>query len=165
MATKDQSVMILMLIGTLMAYVKHSETTRKVDKLRKDIRKGLSAMYLYDGAEYDRIAKEADIVWEGAKKELNNLNYTISLIATCRALWSMLDDSPHQQLWFTERTFTAAMQSMEGVSTRKDTYDVERDSNMLTDIFGRLLGIEKKKPLRELSARIQLKKKEPAYAG
>ncbi|WP_345985300.1 hypothetical protein WCX49_11905 [Sulfurimonas sp. HSL-1656] len=163
MTSKEQSIKVLMLIGTLISYVKHGETTRKIDRLRKHVRKGLQALYNANPSDYDRIAKEADIVWAGAKHELDDMNYTISLIATCRALWSMLDGSPYQQLWFTERTFTAAMQSMEGVTTRQDTYEVERDSNMLTDIFGRLLGVEKKRSLRVLSAQIKLKQKESVY--
>lgn len=166
---KETAIKALMLMGTLLTYIKPHESTRAIDKIKRNVRKGLNALYRYDEAMYDTLTKEADAVWEKAKRAANNKEYTVSLIAMLNALWATLDGNRYQTIWFTEKTYQKAIASMIGVSAREDDVQVESDSYFLTDIFAEGLGVKKDSAFgriaAEAKARKALREKELAYTS
>lgn len=161
---KKTAVKALMLIGTLLSYIKPDESTSSINKLKSNTRKGLQVLYKSDPALYGELSKEADDIWEKAKRAANDTHYTVSLTAMITAIWAALDGNRYQTLWFTEKTFQRAIASMIGVSSRDDDVQIERDSHFLTDIFADGLGIKKESRLSGLvrteKARKLLKEKE-----
>ena len=138
---KQTAIKALMLMGTLLAYIKIHEQTKAINKIKRDVRKGLQSIYRSDEVLFNRLSKEADEVWEKAKRAANDKEYTVSLIAMLSALWALLDGNRYQTLFFTERTFQRCISSMAGIATRQDDVAIEKDSFFLTDIFAGGLGI------------------------
>lgn len=138
---KQTAIKALMLMGTLLSYIKIHEQTKAINKIKRDVRKGLRSIHRSDEALFGRLSKEADRVWEKAKRAANDKEYTVSLIAMLSALWALLDGNRYQTLFFTERTFQRCISSMTGIATHQDDATIEHDSFFLTDIFAEGLGI------------------------
>lgn len=147
---KQTAVKALMLMGTLLSYIKANEQTKAIDKIKRDVRKGLRSIYGSDEVLFDRLSKEADEVWEKAKRAANDKEYTVSLIAMLSALWALLDGNRYQTLFFTEKTLQRCISSMTGIATRKDDATIEQDSFFLTDIFAEGLGVETETGLKPI---------------
>jgi O-methyltransferase involved in polyketide biosynthesis len=157
MNEKQTAIKALMLMGTLLAYVDPHETTRAIDKIKRNVRKGLTTLYRSDRSLYAELSKDADRIWEKAKLAANDTGYTVSLPAMLNAIWSALDGNRYQTMWFTENTYQRAMSSMAGVSVRDDDVQIESDSYFLTDIFTEGLGLQKKKTLGRIAAQAKVK--------
>lgn len=138
---KQTAIKALMLMGTLLSYIKANEQTKAIDKIKRDVRKGLRSIYRSDEVLFDLLSKEADEVWEKAKRAADDKEYTVSLIAMVSSLWALLDGNRYQTLLFTDRTLQRCISSMTGIATRQDDATIEQDSFFLTDIFAEGLGI------------------------
>lgn len=127
-----------------MAYIKHSETTRKFDKLRKHTRFAINNLHKQNSVNFSELAISSNDTWEAARKELDNIDYTVSVSLSLTTLYGFLDGSPYQTMFFTQKTFKEAIASLIH-SDRKpiegDEDQVHTDSVKLTEIFVKLLGI------------------------
>lgn len=142
--SKEQALSILLLMASFMAYITHQETTRKFDKLRKHTRKAINDLHKSNTVKFKELAISSNDVWEQARKDLDNIDYTISISLALTTLHGFLDGTPYQELFFTRKTFREAIASLMH-SNRKDREgdedQVHTDSVKLTEMFGRLLGV------------------------
>ena len=102
----------LFLISVMLAYVEPHETTRKIDKLRKQIRKGIKKSEQKYGDDLLQIAKDADAAWTQACTIItkdSHINLAMGLIVS--ALYAALDNNAGRNVWFTDRTFEEAASS------------------------------------------------------
>ena len=150
MTDEERDTCIRMLMGTLLANVEPDETTRPINRLRLQFRKGLRRLYKRDSKYYDRMSTEADDVWNQVKDELNDKDYTVNLNIALSILEGLLTD----RLWFTSKTFEKAMNSMYEAGKHEPSLDVEKDSNRLIDLFADKLGIKKDNHLSLLKSKI-----------
>lgn len=153
--SNEKGVAVLLLIATLLSFIKPYETTKKIDKLRTQIRKRFNDMVKHRPEFAKEAIKESDLVWEKAKKEIDNHNYTIGLEPSILALYSLIEDTKYGKQWFTVKTFYDAMRSMEAVTDeRVDDAHVEQASNHLVDIFADALCIHKDTRLNLLRKKV-----------
>jgi hypothetical protein len=137
-------------MGTLLALIKPYETTRKIDKLRKQFRKGIRSLFTADKDLYYKTSHNAERVWQEVKNTLNDHNYVVDLPLALIVLDGLLTD----KYWYTQRTFDMALGSMEAVGGDEPTLDVENDTNRLIDLFSEHLGMKKDKGLSAMKLRI-----------
>lgn len=150
-----QGVAILMMIATLLGMVRPDETTKKIDKLRTQIRKRFNELIKRKPTFAHECMMESNRVWEHAKKEVNDLHFTIGLEPALLALYAFIEDDKIGGAWFTKRTFYEAMRSMEMVVDARDNdAEVEKASNNLVDIFADALGIKQSNKLKLMKQRI-----------
>jgi len=162
--TRDQTINILLLIAAISAYITPYETTKKFDKFRKQIRKGIRSLHNTNSVQFKELAISSNDVWEKAKEELNNTDYTISVSISLVTLYGFLDDSPYRDMFFSQKTFTDAIGSLMHTNRKESDGDKEQthtDSVKLTELFGRLLGITTQTKL----SFVKLKMKNNAFLG
>lgn len=94
--TKEQSLSILLLMASFMAYITPNETTRKFDKLRKHTRKGINDLHKSNTVKFKELAIASNDTWERARIKLNNIDYTISVSLSLVTLYGFLDASPYR---------------------------------------------------------------------
>ena len=144
-----------MMIGTLLAMVKHDEQTQKIAKLRRQFRKGLASLHRSDKKAYSDMAISADTIWNTCKEELNDKNYVVDLVLALRVLYDFLDGSKYRNMFFTDNTFFKAVNSMDEITKEDVSYDVEESTNTLIDMFGRGLGVKQDSKLKLMRTNIQ----------
>ena len=155
--TKEKTIVVLMLIATLMGYVRHNETTLKISKLRKHIRLNVNRLERRDKELYDALVKESSTAWKYAQEKINNRNFEIVMSETLRALWYLIEPSEYRNIWFTDKTILEAIGSMEGhgwMTKEKDDDEVIEDSNELITYFQEALGLSKKNKLSYLKSKV-----------
>lgn len=156
--TKDQAISVLVLLAALASYIEHNETTRKFDKLRKHIRKGIKRLHEINKGEYDRLSIGSNDVWEQIKKEIADDHFTVSISVALLALYSFIERTDYAEMWFTKRTFFDAIDSIQYQDRKEfadDAVHVERDTNRLCDAFARVLKIEKPKKLSMIKMKLK----------
>jgi len=153
---KRQNMILLLIIATLVAQIEHYETTRRINKLRRQIRLGLNKYIRCNSEEYTGYLRDATSIWESAKSEVDENGFTVSLSLALVICYDLLDDK-HKQLWFTAKTFEAAVSSLEhGYELDATT---EASSKWLIDKFTDELGISKTesplaKRIRSIKAKV-----------
>lgn len=158
--TEPQAVRTYMLIGALLAHVRPHEQTPKVTKIRTQFRKWMNKLVKHIGKEqYLDHAREADRIWEEAKKECGGEEYVIAISSTLRELYYPLEGTKYARWVFSPKRYFEACQSLE-MSAETPLVSAELDGYELGGIFLRLLGIKQKDRLAEIRARMKLKQQE-----
>lgn len=142
--TKEQSLSILLLMASFMAYITPNETTRKFDKLRKHTRKGINDLHKANTVKFKELAISSNDTWERARVELDNIDYTISVSLSIMTLYGFLEGSPWRNMFFTDKTLREAIASLmhEHRKPREgDAEQVHTDSVKLSEMFAKILGI------------------------
>ena len=152
---KKEAIVVLMLLSTMFAQVKHYETTKKINKLRVQIRKKVNLFWDKYPNEATELSKKAGSAWEDAKNEINDRDFMIDLPLSIIIIYSMLDDNKYQNLWFTNKNFISAYQSMNAIEPDTVSVDVENDSALLVEIFAKALGLYKDNGLKALKATVK----------
>jgi hypothetical protein len=155
MMTNQQGYAVLMLISTLCSYIEPKDTTKKFDKLRTQIRKGIQRLYLKNHNKFLENSVYADGVWERAKIEIANEGYVVSISHTLLALYRLIEETFYQSLWFSEKTFVEAINSIHHKYEETITCDVEIDSNHLVDIFCKHLGYQKPSKMKFIKQKVE----------
>lgn len=157
--TKQQAISVLMLMAALASYIEHNETTRKFDKLRKHIRKGIAHLHKVNRGEYDRLSIGSNDVWEEIKAETADDHFTVSISVALLALYSFIERTEYAELWFTQKTFFEAIDSIQYRDRKEfeatDAVKVESDTNRLCDAFAKCLKIDKPKSLAMLKLKLK----------
>ena len=159
---KATATKILMLIFALLAQIDAKEHTKKTDKLTSQVKKYLRKLFISRPAIHDKLAHEAENVWESAKQKIlanhSMREYEVSLSATLSALYGLLEHVGYPELAFTERTFESALLSIQAFwqpnPESAGDLQIERWSGELIDLFAGELGIEKDNKLRTLKAKV-----------
>lgn len=142
--TKEQSLSILLLMASFMAYITPQETTRKFDKLRKHTRNGIRDLHKTSMVKFKELAIASNDTWERARIELDNADYTISVSMSIVTLYGFLDNSPWRNMFFTDKTLKEAIASLmhEHRSPKEGNAEqVHTDSVKLSEMFAKILGI------------------------
>lgn len=150
MLDKDKATIILMLIATLLGHIEHTETTKKVDKLRKQCRFAITKLYKSNKDKYKELVNRTDEVWKYAKDIIADNHFEIVMSESLNALYGFISDSEYKSLWFTKKTFTDALNSISDNRRNNMNYDVDKtneDSNTLVDYLQEALGLSKKSKL------------------
>ena len=139
---EKQGMALLMMIGTMFAQINHDETTRKINKVRKQIRQGIVKYNFKVGDQrYEAIVKYANEVWEAAKADIDPDSFKVSLALAMSIAYSLLEE-PYKTLWFTEKNFDKALGSLEyGFEL---TSEVEEASQWLITKFEKELKLNTK---------------------
>jgi hypothetical protein len=137
-------------MGTLLAMVEPDETTKKINKLRRQFRKGIRSLHRADQALYTKVVMEADDLWNKVKDSLQDHDYTVDLPLALIILNGLLTD----RYWYTQRTFDMALGSMDKVGGDSPTLDVENDTNRLIDLFAEHLNMKKDNKLKAIKTNI-----------
>ena len=139
--TERQGLTILFMLGTMFAQIEHHETTRSINKIRKQIRLGIGKYHKKVGEEkYMQTVEYANTVWEAAKKDVNPNEFTVSLAWAMSIAYGLLD-KPYKSLWFSELNFDKALRSLEYGFVL--TPEVKDSSEWLIGVFEDMLEIEK----------------------
>ena len=161
MRNKDLSVKIIMLMFSLMRQIRADEHTKKSNKLAMQMKKYLRKLYMLAPDYHDKLAHEAEAVWSSAKSEIladvDKNDFVVSMRGTLMALYGLLEHSGIPKLAFTERTFVAALNSIEAngyTNTEKTDLEVETMSNQLIDLFAKHLHIKQDNKLKLMKARV-----------
>ncbi len=139
---EKQGMALLVLMATMFAQIEHEESTRKIDKIRKQIRQGMKAYYYKVGKQrYTAIAEFANEAWETAKQQVSPEEFAVSLSLAMSIVYSLLEE-PYKTLWFSEKNFDKALGSLEyGFEL---TPEVEEASQWLITIFEKGLKLNTK---------------------
>lgn len=157
--TRDQAIQVLMLIAALASYIEPNETTRKFDKLRKHIRKGLNALHRKNRGEYNDLSIQSSEVWEIIKEDIASDRFTVSISFALLALYAFIERTEYSELFFTKKTFYEAINSIQHAdrasATAPDAAKVERDTNRLCDAFATVLNISKPSTLAAIKLKLK----------
>jgi len=157
--TKDQAISVLMLMAALASYIEPTETTKKFDKLRTRIRKGIANLHKINKGEYDRLSIGSNEVWEQIKEEIANDHFTVSISIALLSLYAFIERTQYAELFFSKRVFFEALGSIQHADRKEfeasDALKVERDTNRLADAFARVLNIPKPNKLGFLKLKIK----------
>ena len=82
------------MLATLVVQIEPQETTRKINKLRKQIRLGINKLHRTIGLdEYTRLVLEANTIWDSGKTATDKpMEFTVSLSLSMVILYDLLDD-------------------------------------------------------------------------
>ena len=145
----------------LLKQIKPDEHTKKTNKLTLQLKKYMRKLYIHQRTTHDKLANEAEKVWENAKKEiLANVDkgeFVVSMRSTLMALYGLLEHIGTSKLAFTEKTFVEALGSIEAngyTNTDKTDLEVETMSNQLIDLFAKGLNIKQDNKLKLMKARV-----------
>ena len=140
--TDRQGQTLLVLLGTMFAQVGADETTRKISKVTRQIRRGVVKLnYQLGDKKYSDLVKYADSVWEAAKADIDPDSFKVSLALAMSIAYSLLEE-PYKTLWFTEKNFDKALGSLEyGFEL---TSEVEEASQWLITKFEKELKLNTK---------------------
>ena len=131
------------MIGTVLGQIAHKDTTRPIDKLRKQIRRSMlvKTQKAYD--EQMAVAQEADRHWIATQEKLGS-ELRVTTTASLNSLYDLM--SPEQK-FIKPKLFDSAIRSIEAKSEESD-WEVENTKNayMLTQFLRESLGIEDKRP-------------------
>ena len=153
--SNELRIKLQMLIATFVAQVSANETTKKIDKLRKQCRAGLRKVIKQLGPEeYTRISSEANEVWESAKSSLDRPEaFTVPLSTAMNIVYDLIDDKKHKAMWFTFRTFDDAVHSLAyGFNTTRNDED---NALWLVNKFREGLGIETRKEVLTYAEKVK----------
>ncbi len=140
--TDRQGMILLLIIGTMMAQVEPEETTRKINKLRKQIRQGVIKYNRKIGDQkYNALVRDAQEIWDCAQDDVDNQEFTVSLSLALVLAYDILEE-PYKSMWFTNRTFEMAIGSLNYGYTIEP--DIEESSQWLLGRFTSALGIPEK---------------------
>ncbi len=133
---------IHLVIATMMAQIEHPETTRPINKLRKQIRQGVQRYHRRHGTQkYDQLVEYANSIWESAKSDVDKDTFTVSLALALVISYDLLD-TDYRNIWYTEKTFMKAVTGLEHGYEMEG--NVERSSQWLIDQFSEAMGIPSK---------------------
>ncbi len=122
-----------LVISVFLKYAGEDEATRKMDKLRKQIRKSMTKDTLYWKQEMVALSHHVDESYSKTVKQIPvDKHLTVQLSMAMNILYATLDGNQYQNKWFTERTFMEAVRSL-GYGI-KDSLD-EPDTYWLVDTF------------------------------
>ena len=141
----------MLLIATLFGMMRHDETTKKIDKVRKQIRMFINRL---DSKRLAVLIKETNASWEKVKVKTDDNQIGVSLGRTIVILYDLLEV---KQLVVSEKNLEAAVRSLE--YGYEITAKTEADTAMLTDYFREELGIEVRAAKKGLAQMIGLKMK------
>jgi len=145
--TKTQAIQIHSLIYVIGHDIK--EKTPKVDKLLKQIKKGLNKL---PRADYVDNAKSTHNAWEKARQSIvskDDVIYT-KIGELYMALYNAIDEK-YQNIYYTDKTFTSMINSFESHHKKyNDDKELEYTHNGrdLANAFLREIGVEVKSKLK-----------------
>ena len=137
-------------MATLFGMVSHQKTTKKVDKVRKQLRMFIGRV---NPKRLVVLIAQTNDSWEKVKTKTDENEIMVSLARTCLILYDLL---AVKQAVISEKNMMLAVGSLEY------GYDIcakiESDTNRLTDMFRDELGITVHKAKTTLASRIALAK-------
>ena len=146
---------------SLLKQIRADEHTKKSNKLTLQLKKYMRKLYIHQRTTHDQLAHDAEKVWENAKQEIladvDKNDFVVSMRGTLMALYGLLEHIGVSNIAFTERTFIAALNSIESngyTNTEKTDLEVETMSNQLIDLFAKHLHIKQDNKLKLMKARV-----------
>ena len=151
MTELDNALTRLFLISVLLVEVKPYETTKKIDKIRKDIRVNLGKVVRKYGRDILIIAKETDAAWLKAINEIDKSKpLTVSLSMMAEILFDTISPNQYRNLFFTDKRFAEAMGSLTG--NHAATIEEQEGTYILVDAYLTYMGVPRVKSLAQMIA-------------
>ena len=161
----EEQAIILAIIATMFSQIGPHETTKKLDKVRAQIRRYLKSWHHHEREDYDDTVREASVKWDAIAAKLKAAGHDkVSMAESFRMLTPMIE---FKQMPFSEKSLSAAAQSLEQYAAR-DRYDMSEaavNAQHMSDIVAEELGMNNRngalaKLVRTKRAEVALREKE-----
>lgn len=143
--TEEQAIQIHMLIYT--ACYDIGNKTAKVDKVLKQIRKGLRGL---PDSLYKQLVHDVHNAWERARRKLIDKDSVLDVKMSefIANLYNTMDGNKFQNIYYTDKSMTAMINSFESCyANRSDDIKYTVNARELTDEFLNEIGVVRNRPL------------------
>ena len=148
--TKEQNMVLLMILITTLAMIDNMEQTKSVSMFRRKIRKRLNEYYRRNQEEYSEYAKKANDVWMETVEELEGEHIKITVSDIVLAIHTVIADEPLTRKFYTEKGIDKFLNSMKSNTdiTDEQYAETEKNVNRIVDVFISKLGINRENKLK-----------------
>ena len=135
----DAQKKLLAVIATLLAQIDPDETTKSVDRIRRQVRRYLQGWHYWERDNYDKVVAQANDEWKRVAAIVEKERPAVSMSESFYALSEFIDFS---QMPFSESGLHKAARSIETMASKSDipADEASRNAFRLMDLIAEGFG-------------------------